>query len=98
MTLENVTFEGDLSIHLILHYLGLIGNKEVIPFNNSFELYFEYHDVKLVNERLKAAGVTFVHEIREQPWKQRVLRFYDPEGHIIEIGESIQFLSCFLSC
>ena len=32
----------------------------------------------------------FVHDLREQPWGQRVARFYDPDGHIIEIGESME--------
>ena len=31
----------------------------------------------------------FVHEIREQPWRQQVLRIYDPSYNIIEIGESL---------
>jgi hypothetical protein len=39
------------------------------------------------------AGITFVHEIREQPWRQRVIRIYDPDQHIIEIGESLEHLS-----
>jgi hypothetical protein len=25
--------------------------------------------------------------LREQPWGQRVFRVYDPDGHIVEIGE-----------
>ena len=31
--------------------------------------------------------------MREQPWRQRVVRFYDPDRHIIEIGESMEHLS-----
>ena len=27
--------------------------------------------------------------MREYPWGQRVLRFYDPDGHIIELGEAM---------
>ena len=95
---ENVTFEGDFAIHLKSHYQGLIGNKEIIPYSNGFELYFEHDDLEIIIERLKAEGVVFVHEIIEQPWKQRVLRFYDPDGHLIEVGESLQFLSFRLSC
>jgi hypothetical protein len=32
--------------------------------------------------------VEYVHPLREQPWRQRVVRFYDPDHHIIEVGES----------
>lgn len=29
----------------------------------------------------------------EQPWRQRLVRLYDPDRHIIEIGESMEHLS-----
>jgi hypothetical protein len=28
-----------------------------------------------------------VHPVVEQPWGQRVFRVYDPDGHVVEIGE-----------
>ena len=31
----------------------------------------------------------FIHPICEQPWGQRVMRLYDPDGHIVEIGETM---------
>jgi catechol 2,3-dioxygenase-like lactoylglutathione lyase family enzyme len=90
---ENVTFEGDFAIHLQSHYKALIGDKEVKQGGNNFELYFEYDDVEQIVERLKAHNVQFVHDVMEQPWRQKVVRFYDPDEHIIEIGESMEYLS-----
>ena len=29
----------------------------------------------------------FVHDMIEQPWGQRVFRIYDPDKHMVEIGE-----------
>ena len=37
-------------------------------------------------------GINFVHPIMEQPWGQQVVRFYDPDGHIVEIGEPLSAL------
>jgi hypothetical protein len=34
-----------------------------------------------------AAEVWAVHPLREHPWGQCVFRVYDPDGHIVEIGE-----------
>ncbi len=34
--------------------------------------------------------VRYVHDIKGHPWGQRVIRIYDPDGHIIEIGESME--------
>lgn len=31
--------------------------------------------------------VSIIHEIEPQEWGQRVFRFYDPDGHIVELGE-----------
>jgi hypothetical protein len=53
----------------------------------NFELYFEAVDLDAVWSRLTDAGVTMVHPIREHPWGQNVFRVYDPDGHIVEVGE-----------
>ena len=88
---ENVSF-GGFAIHLQSHFKMLLDNKEVASGGNNFELYFEYDDVEKIVEKLKAENVEFVHELREQPWKQFVVRFYDPDKNIIEIGESMEHL------
>ena len=28
--------------------------------------------------------------VKEHSWGQRVVRFYDPDGHLIEVGESMR--------
>lgn len=89
---ENVTFEGDFAIHLSSHFAKLIDNKEIKCGGNNFELYFEYDDVDKIVSKLKSASVEFVHDVREQPWRQKVVRFFDPDLHIIEVGESMEFL------
>lgn len=90
---ENVTFHGDFAIHLQSHFKELIDNKEILHGGNNFELYFEYDNVEQIVKELKANNISFVHEIREQPWRQKVVRFYDPDKNIIEIGESLEFLA-----
>ena len=94
---ENVSYEGDFSLHLRSHYQGLIGDHPISSGGNNFELYFEYDDVDALVEKLDAAGVRYVHELREQPWRQKVVRFFDPDDTIIEVGESMEFLCYRLS-
>lgn len=53
------------------------------------ELCYETEDIDGVCAELKAAGVRFLHEIREEEWGQRSVRFFDPDGHLIEVGESM---------
>jgi len=89
---ENVSF-GGFAIHLRPHFKMLIDNKEIVVGGNNFELYFEYDNIVQIVEILKSEEVEFVHELREQPWKQLVVRFYDPDKNIIEIGESLEYLT-----
>jgi len=90
---ENVTFHGDFAIHLQSHFKDLIDNKEIRQGGNNFELYFEYDNVEQIVKLLKDNNISFVHEIREQPWRQKVVRFYDLDKNIIEVGESMEYLA-----
>lgn len=93
---KNIIFNGGVAIweinpnHIIPSTLGeniLNGN------SNRFELYFETENLEEVFIPLKAANIHFLHEIHEENWGQRTIRFFDPDNHLIEIGESI---SCFI--
>ncbi|MBN1630174.1 MAG: VOC family protein [Thermoleophilia bacterium] len=89
---ENVTFEGDFAVHLRPHYQSLLGDPAQYPVTkraNNGELYFETDDLERSYERLVQAGAEFIHGIREEPWSQRVMRLYDPDGNIVEIGEPL---------
>ncbi|MDA3880370.1 MAG: hypothetical protein PF436_08285 [Prolixibacteraceae bacterium] len=89
---ENITFEGDFALHLQSHFGQLIDGKEITAGGNNFEIYFEYDEMEAFNQRLLENSVELVHPMREQPWRQRVVRFYDPDRHIIEVGESMEHL------
>ncbi len=87
---ENLTFEGPFSIHLKSHFSTLINNKEILKASNSSELYFEENDLEAIEEKLKQEELEFIHEIMEQPWRQKVMRVYDYDKNILEIGESME--------
>lgn len=87
----NVAFAGGFAIHQAEHafevVFGSAAPKRERSGNDNGELYFEDSELERTQTRLLAAGVQFVHGLREQPWAQQVLRVRDPDGHIIEIGE-----------
>jgi 2-polyprenyl-6-methoxyphenol hydroxylase-like FAD-dependent oxidoreductase len=41
---------------------------------------------------LKEIGINLIHDIEEEEWGQLTIRFLDPDGNIIEVGES---MPCF---
>lgn len=58
---------------------------------NAGELYFEEEDLDAFLEKLDNwPGIERVHGLKEFPWGQRVIRFYDPDRHIVEVGETME--------
>ena len=55
--------------------------------NSSIELYFEVVDMDNLYSEIVNANLDVCHEIVPQPWGQRVFRFFDPDGYLIEVGE-----------
>lgn len=62
--------------------------KEIIPKNNSCELYFEEQDIEAFVEKLERLypSVEYVNRLMTHSWGQRVVRFYDLDGNLIEVG------------
>ncbi len=54
---------------------------------NDAELYFDEHEIESFLIRLRVFDVELVHDLKEHSWGQRAVRFYDMDGHIIEVGE-----------
>ncbi len=54
---------------------------------NDTELFFEEHEIESFFVRLNVFDVELVHDPKEHGWGQRVVRFYDYDRHIIEVGE-----------
>ncbi len=49
-------------------------------------LYFEVEDIASVFQKI-GTKVDLIHEVKQQDWGQRVFRFFDPDRHIVEVGE-----------
>ena len=96
-----VGFEGGFSIWQIDHAYNILFEEQVDQSSEigrrNFELCFEDSEIHTIWEKISSSGVKLVHPLREQPWGQLVFRIYDPDGHIIEVGEPIPvFVSRFL--
>lgn len=82
----------DCGLTLQINYDQVVGfDKETMKYrNNTMELYFETEDFDAFIELLnKHKEVELLHEPTTYPWGQRGIHIYDPNGHIIEVGESM---------
>ena len=63
-------------------------DRDIVPKSNSCELYFEEQDIELFVEKLERLYPTieYVNHLMTHSWGQRVIRFYDLDGNLIEVG------------
>lgn len=86
----NKTLTGGLSLQTVETYKEFIDTGEVSFGGNNFEIYFEENNFDKFVEKLKKCDIKYVHPIKEHSWVERVVRFYDPDKHIIEAGENMK--------
>lgn len=85
----NKTLTGGLCLQTLDSYRQFIG-KEVSFGGSDAELYFEEDDFDAFARKLQTMEISYVHPVYEHRWGQRVVRFYDPDRHIIEVGENMK--------
>ena len=63
-------------------------DRDIIPKSNSCELYFEERDIESFIEKLERLYPTieYINPLMTHSWGQRVIRFYDLDGNLIEVG------------
>lgn len=88
----NKTLTGGLVLQTVETWKEFIGTDDISFGSNSSEVYFEEDDFDKFSEKLKKFDVEYVHSVKEHSWGQRVVRIYDPDKHIIEVGENIKMV------
>ena len=67
---------------------------EVKPKSNSCQIGFEVEDLDYWVAKIKATeGIEVLHDVAEYNWGQRAFRFYDYDGHLIELGEDLKIVA-----
>ena len=61
--------------------------KEILPESNSCELYFEEQNIEAFAEKLERLypSIRYVNKLVVHSWGQKVVRFYDLDGNLIEV-------------
>lgn len=85
----NVMLGGGIALQTVETWRDFIRTDAVTFRHNAGELYFEERDLDAFLRRLEGLAIEYVHGLKEHAWGQRVVRFYDPDHHIIEVGEDM---------
>lgn len=65
--------------------------KDIVPKNNQSELYFEEPNIEEFVKKLEELypETEYLNKLMTHSWGQKVVRFYDLDGNLIEVGTPI---------
>ena len=88
---DNVAFKGGISIWKISpsHEIADITSAGKIN-SSGFELYLETESIDEIADKIVKNSIKMLHPLKTEPWGQKTIRIFDPDGHLIEIGESLE--------
>ena len=89
----NVSF-GGLSLQQEFDWLVSITKESMSEKAHNMELYFEEDEFdRFILKLEKRSDIQYLGDgVKEARWGQRSIRFYDLDGHIIEVGENIKMV------
>ena len=89
----NVSFTCGLALQQDFDWLVHLPKEKILKKPNNMEICFEEHDFDGFLDKLKKnPDIEYLGEVIEHSWGQRVIRFYDLDGHIIEVGEDMKMV------
>lgn len=88
----NVTLTGGITLQTEETWKEFI-HEEVTFKGKDTELYFEEDNFECFIKKLEEMKeICYVHSVMEHRWGQKAVRFYDLDGHIIEVGENMKMV------
>ena len=86
----NMELSGNLYLQEEKYWERFTGRR-VIPQSNQTELYFEEPEIDSFVKKLERLypDTEYVNRLMTHSWGQRVVRFYDPDGNLIEVGTPV---------
>ena len=90
---KNIAFTCGLALQQDFDWLVGVSKDSVLNQPNNMEICFEEQDFDGFLDKLKKyPHIEYLGDIIEHSWGQRVIRFYDLDGHIIEVGEDMKMV------
>lgn len=90
---KNVAFTCGLALQQDFDWLVGLPRQSIVKKPCNMEICFEAQDFDGFLRKLKAyPNIEYLGEVVEHSWGQRVVRFYDLDGHIIEVGEDMKMV------
>lgn len=90
---RNMSFTCGISLQQDFDWLVNLPADKVMKRPNNMEICFEESDFDgFLSKLRKYQNIVYLGDVVEHGWGQRVVRFYDLDGHIIEVGEDMKMV------
>jgi catechol 2,3-dioxygenase-like lactoylglutathione lyase family enzyme len=90
---KNIAFTCGLALQQDFDWLVNIPKEKVLKKSNNAEVVFEEQNFDgFLNKLKEYSEIEYLGEVIEHSWGQRVIRFYDLDEHLIEVGEDMQMV------
>ena len=90
---RNIAFTCGLALQQDFDWLVDLPKEKVLKKSNNAEIVFEEQAFDgFLNKLKEYPDIEYLGEVIEHSWGQRVIRFYDLDGHIIEVGEDMKMV------
>ena len=90
---KNIVFTCGLALQQDFDWLVNLPKEKILKKSNNAEIVFEEQGFDTFLNKLKEyPEIEYLGEVVEHSWGQRVIRFYDLDGHIIEVGEDMKMV------
>ncbi len=90
---KNIAFTCGLALQQNFDWLVGLAKENVMKKSNNIELVFEEQDFDGFLRKLKEyPDIEYLGDVIEHSWGQRVVRFYDLDDHLVEVGEDMKMV------
>ncbi len=90
---KNIAFTCGLALQQDFNWLVGLSKDDILNKSNNMEICFEEQNFDDFLNKLKMyPNIKYLGDMIEHSWGQRVIRFYDLDGHIVEVGEDMKMV------
>ena len=90
---RNIAFTCGLALQQDFDWLVNLPKEKILKKSNNAEIVFEEQNFDgFLNKLKEYPDIEYLGEVIEHSWGQRVIRFYDLDGNIIEVGEDMKMV------
>ena len=88
----NISFTCGLALQQNFDWLVNLPKEKILKKSNNVEIVFESNFDEFLMKLKEYPNIEYLGEVIEHTWGQHVIRFYDLDGHMIEVGEDMKMV------